>query len=256
MIRYAILGSGSSANAYLIGYQGKTILIDCGFSFKELKRRAELVDADLSTLQAVLLSHTHADHMKGVATLSRACKVPVYLHHMLDGSIFSGKKPIPLVPVTPGETYTIGPFSVRVFSISHDAAYAVNFHITVGGRVLMVATDTGIITSEMQRLMDTADILFLEANYDEEMLADGPYPYYLKQRIASDTGHLSNSDAIQAIQHFSSDERPSRVFLCHMSAVNNHPQILQQRVYDELGTSRKIVVCAKGSRHTGELQTL
>lgn len=250
LISYAILGSGSSANAYLFSCCGVSIMIDCGFSFKELKNRAERAGADLSTLQAVLLSHTHADHIRGIAPLSRACGIPVYLHHLLDPSIFPGKKPIPVVPVEPDSSYTIGPFTVQVFSLSHDAPHAVNYVISAEGCSFMVATDTGTVTPRIRELMSTADVLFLEANYDEQMLHEGPYPYMLKRRIASELGHLSNTDAIEEIRRFGVQQKPHRIYLCHLSDTNNRPELLQQQIVQQLPPGgRSITVCPKGSLH-------
>ncbi len=254
-ISYAIIGSGSSANCYYIEYEGEALLIDNGFTFKELSRRADALGLDLEKVRGVFVSHSHSDHMKGVGVLMRKLSIPVYLHHAHPQSVIPGKCPIPPVPVTPGRSLTLGPFLIEPYETSHDAAHSINFHVTAGGRSLMVLTDSGQVTEAMKSLIARTDILFLEANYEEQMLVTGPYPYYLKQRIASVYGHLSNSDALSLIGSISGNSRPSRVYLCHMSDTNNRADLLEGRVARELDARQDIHVCRKGSMHAGLLET-
>ncbi len=246
MITYAILGSGSSANSYYFSYGEQAIMIDNGFTLKELRRRAEALGISLESIQAVLLSHTHTDHCKGIAPLARALDIPVYMHRYLSSDIFPGRRPVSVVGVDPGRVYRIGEFSVEVFSTSHDAEHSVNFYISVGGRSFMVLTDTGVITQEMYRLMRKSDVLFLEANYEDEMLAHGPYPPFLKRRIASATGHLSNAEAIDALNVLGEVNSPEHVYLCHMSDKNNHPAVVEDRLKRQLTCSMNITICNKG----------
>ena len=119
----------------------------------------------------------------------------------------------------------------------------------------MVLTDSGKITEPMRDLIDRTDILFLEANYEKKMLFSGPYPYYLKKRIDSEEGHLSNSDAIDLIDSISDEPRPQKIYLCHMSDTNNHPDLLKRRIDEEVLSNKEIIVCQKGSMHSGVLET-
>ncbi len=254
-INYAILGSGSSANSYYIEFEGTAILIDNGFSFKELSRRATLLGVDLNLLKGVMVSHDHSDHMKGVGVLTRKLLVPVYIHHEHSSYVIPGKTPVPPRPVVPDKEFSIGPFTITPYETSHDAAHSINFHVSAGGSSLMVLTDSGQITKTMRELIDRTDILFLEANYEKRMLENGPYPYYLKKRIDSDQGHLSNSDALELIDSISDEPRPQKIYLCHMSDTNNHPDLLKRRIATEVLSDKEIIVCSKGSMHSGALRT-
>lgn len=251
MIRFSVIGSGSSANAYLFSYEGSSILIDCGFTKKELIRRAGLADISLDSLRAVLVSHTHSDHTRGVGAVSRALDVPVYIHELVDPSVFGGRKVVRHERIRVGDPFLIGPFRVTAFELEHDAPHAINYHISAGSSSCMVATDTGRVSESMFELMRSADVLFLEANYDERMLQEGPYPYFLKKRIASDVGHLSNEAALEVIRRLSSGLWRPQLYLCHLSSTNNDPQLLRSSLTREFGETGTMTVCEKGMQYMG-----
>jgi phosphoribosyl 1,2-cyclic phosphodiesterase len=257
MIRYAVFGSGSDANAYLFNYQGVSIMVDNGFTLKELGKRAGELRIDLCEVQALFLSHTHADHVKGVGPFARSYNVPVYHHREVDLSAYQRKrKSIEGILVSPGSSYQVGPFSVMPFATHHDCDHSINFLITAGSRHMLIITDTGYLCDYMTGLIPQADLLFLEANYEPSMLMEGPYPYHLKRRIASNEGHLSNDAAIDALNNLPPAHRLSQVYLCHLSAVNNSVEVLTGRLRMELASSIPVCVCARGQTASGSIPSL
>lgn len=245
-MKYAVLGSGSSANAYVFESGDSSYLFDNGFSCRELTRRAAAAGFDLSRLKYIFLTHVHSDHLKGVASVSRKYAVPVAyheelpLHDYLAGGIFAG------YTMEEGRTYEFGPLSLRPFRTSHDAPYSLGYHFELEGTVFTILTDTGTVTGEMKTLASRSDILFLEANYDERMLQEGTYPAFLKARISSGEGHLSNSDAVRFLNSLGPDEKPGHVFFCHLSGNNNTPEALEHTIRKELRWKGTYRILKKG----------
>ena len=190
MRTWAVLGSGSSGNSYLFSDGSSAILIDQGYSVASLKRRLAHFSTTVEAVEAVFVTHLHPDHVRGVGTLARMHHVPVWMHTKAveaQRQVVSNLN-IPaglLHTVDPFEVIEVGPFSVFCFETSHDSAGSVGWVVAHEGRQYMVLTDAGV-TDEVQRsLAREAEVLFLEANYDREMLKNGPYPPPLKARIAS-----------------------------------------------------------------------
>ncbi len=244
-VKYAVLGSGSSANSYIFEKDDFAFIIDNGFSFKELNRRAEAAGFDLAKVKFILLTHTHSDHFNGVGTLSRKYKIPVVAHHLLPEYEFNKKKPYSRRNVIPGKEYTFDTLKLLPFTTSHDAPCSLGFHFTLGETSFMLLTDTGCISEEMLLLAKKSEILFLEANYSPELLSSGSYPDFLKNRISSDTGHLSNDDAIEFLNSLE-DNKPSSIYLCHLSSSNNSPECVEEDLKNKLKWTGNIQVCSKG----------
>lgn len=230
MLRYAILGSGSSGNSYVFTDGQHSILIDQGYSVAELKRRLERFAIPLETVSAVFVTHLHPDHAKGTGTLARMQGKSIYLHSRAvekEPVVFAklGIPPTCLNTVLPYEMIEVGPFALFCFETSHDSQGSVGWSITYGDESAMILTDTGLYTEEHLQLAKDATLLFLEANYDEAMLKHGPYPYYLKARISGELGHLSNDQAL----HFLDESKFSgkHVYFVHLSDVNNNPDLLE-----------------------------
>lgn len=257
MITYAVLGSGSSGNGFLIAADGAAVLIDAGFSLRELQRRVACAGADFTDIQALFLTHMHPDHCRGCGVFARKTGKPVYVHRALaeQHSSLLEKLGIPsqlIRTFLPHYPVSLGPFSVEAFSTCHDSPYSVGYSLTVGGRTFSLLTDTGRVTDAMDLVVDRSDILFLEANHDEGMLERGPYPYYLKQRIAGDEGHLSNERAIDLLnRHAPGNGR--LVYFCHLSRVNNDPAVLQNTCLTSLTWKGSYTICAHGELYTGEV---
>ncbi len=244
-IKYAVLGSGSSANAYIFQKGDFSFVIDNGFSLKEFSRRASVAGFNLSKVKFIFLTHTHGDHFNGVGTLSRKYKIPVVVHHQLPDSDFNKMRPYSRLDIVPGEEYKFDLLTFTPFSTSHDTCCSLGFYFSLGDATFMLLTDTGIITEEMHRYAKKTETLFLEANYSEELLSSGPYPQFLKNRISSDHGHLSNYDAIEFLNTMEGSML-KKIFLCHLSGTNNTPDQVKYDLSSKLNWDSNIQICSKG----------
>jgi len=247
-LRYAVLGSGSSSNAYIFEYPGTSIVIDNGFSCREFLRRTCAADMNPEAITCIFVTHVHNDHIRGVSTLSRRLKVPVALHRELSVTEWLPKGIYGRIPLIPGTPFRQGPFHVLPFASSHDAPCSMNYHIRAGDSTFTIITDTGKILPEMELLARRSNILFLEANYAESMLINGPYPEDIKRRILSDRGHLSNADAVNFLNSLASSgsELPELVYFCHLSDTNNSPEVLSEYVRLYLNPLINVRICRKG----------
>jgi phosphoribosyl 1,2-cyclic phosphodiesterase len=236
----SVIASGSNGNCYLVQENGTSVLIDAGLGLHETARRIAAVGKDLRQVDAIVLSHAHADHYSGVGAIARNLRIPVYAtpevysgcEHQL-GKVnvrhFEGSFHINTMEITPVET-------------SHDVP---SFGFVLGR--LGIFTDTGRVTSGMKEAIGDLDVVVLESNYDEEMLMKGPYPALLKERIASDYGHLSNDDASDFISRFGA--HLSLVLLAHLSEKNNAISRVKE-TFENLNGDRNYVVCSR-YRETG-----
>ncbi len=221
-MRVSILASGSKGNAAFIEMDGQRFLVDAGIGVRRLKKNLESLAAPLDSLDAVLITHEHSDHVQGLAALLRACPLPVYSR---PGTLraLSRRAGMPsdcLRPLHDGLEF--GGVQVTAFALSHDAADPVGYTIR-GSRQCTVATDLGFVTGAVQSALEGADALVLEANHDPALLRQGSYPWPLQQRILGNRGHLANSEAAWALARMR--KRPAKVFLAHLSAENNRPEL-------------------------------
>jgi len=252
--RYAVLGSGSSGNSYAFFDGRSTLLIDQGYSLVELKRRMEAVAIPFSSVVGLCVTHLHPDHIRGVGTFARRTGLPVYFSEEMpvkEPVVFSRMDmPQNVVRLVPFRvSFPVGPFTMRCFPTSHDSGGSVGWTIVQGGQRLMLLSDTGVCSPEEQEEASNADILFLEANYDVEMLAKGPYPPALKRRIAGKWGHLSNDQAISFLAE--SGFHGSHVYFVHLSDTNNNPGLLAGQVRRHYTSA--FTVCEKGKTYQGVL---
>lgn len=222
----AFLASGSRGNATLVHARGRGVLVDCGISARECRRRIAGAGLEDIVIEAILLTHEHGDHVRGVRVLARGLGVPVIATR---GTLLATRDALDDVPerteTRAGRTLEVGGFTVRVLRTSHDAAEPVGYRFeSADGRALGLATDTGVLTPECAEALAECDVLGIEANHDLAMLDAGPYPYYLKQRIRSDRGHLSNTHAAAALKTLACDRMHTVVGL-HLSEQNNLPGI-------------------------------
>lgn len=234
MINFTSLISGSSGNASYLS-DGKThILIDCGMSGKQLLEALNKIGASPEQLDAILITHEHIDHTKGAGVAARRYNLPVYAtagtHSAMDiGAVAENQIKI----IDSAHDFEIGTIGVKPFDIPHDAAEPVGYSFFLGGEKVSLATDIGHMhKSLIEQIMKSRAVL-LESNHDVDMLQFGPYPFPLKQRILSDSGHLSNENAAKtALQLVSSGTE--HIMLGHLSEKNNHPEIAMMETYNTL----------------------
>ncbi|MBF0171495.1 MAG: MBL fold metallo-hydrolase [Nitrospinae bacterium] len=227
MIRLCSLGSGSSGNASFIGNGAAGLLLDAGFSGKELKARMAAAGIDAGQIAGIVLSHEHTDHCRGAGIMARSLGVPLFVNERTWGKVkHMAGKVADVVHVANGAEIEIGGLGVTPFSIPHDAADPSAFVFTAGGTRLTFITDTGYPTGLMAQKMKEADYLVLEANHDPDMLKAGPYPWELKQRIASRTGHLSNEDC-RSLLADALHAKLQGVTFAHLSETNNNPDLVR-----------------------------
>ncbi|MDP2645167.1 MAG: MBL fold metallo-hydrolase [Desulfobacterales bacterium] len=219
-----ILASGSKGNAIYVSDSRTSILVDAGLSGVAIERRFRQRGLRPENLDAIIVSHEHADHIQGVGVLSRRYNLPVYMNPKTTCAAESGLGDIKeLVNFECGATFHINTLSIHPFSISHDATDPAGFTISQNGSKMAIATDLGIVTSMVKSHLKECHLLIVEANHDPQMLFDGPYPWPTKQRISSRVGHLSNEDSCHLLREVQHDKL-QHVVLAHLSETNNTPQ--------------------------------
>lgn len=226
-MQFLSLNSGSNGNCYYVGNHLDAVLIDVGLSCREILKRLTTRNIHHQRIRAIFISHEHADHIRGVDVLSRKLNVPVYITEATHQSGRLSLSPALRRSFKHNEPIHIHSLLITPFIKSHDAAEPFSFTIQSNDRVVGVFTDIGHVCNELRHHFSKCHAAFLEANYDDEMLQNGPYPYYLKKRISGNEGHLSNHQALELfIQHRA--PHLSHLILSHLSRENNHPQL----VYD------------------------
>lgn len=236
MIKFCSLFSGSSGNSIFVS-QGRTkLLIDAGLSGRRIIDALHSEGEKPEELSAILVTHEHSDHTKGVGILSRKYNIPIFANEATWEAMemdVGEVKPENRRIFNTDETFEVGSIGVRAFAIPHDAAGPVGYNLFVGNKKITTATDIGHINKPLLALWEDSDILFLEANHDEEMLKVGPYPWHLKKRIMGNTGHLSNEMAGKVIAYLA-EKGMSRFVLAHLSKENNFPELAYQTVHNAL----------------------
>lgn len=226
-LRVAVLASGSKGNAAYIELDGVRLLIDAGISARRITRSLADLGVDAASLDGVFVTHEHSDHIKGLPTLLKQYRLPLFAPPATLRAIGESL-------AVPEDTFTplagdvmLGSVAVKSFSTLHDAASPVGYAVC-GSEKCALATDLGFLTNDVMTAIEGSDVLILEANHDRELLQSGSYPWRLKQRILSNRGHLSNSAAAWALVRLK--KRPCAVFLAHMSQENNRPELVEETV--------------------------
>lgn len=226
-VTLTILGSGSRGNAALLATDSTCILLDCGFSRRELLRRMALCGCPPERLNAVLITHEHTDHVAGLPRLAASVAAPVFINPGTRDAMGRAGDELPRVEsFTPGQSFTIGDIEVSAFTISHDAADPVAFRFRAAGVRVAFVTDLGYMAANVADQVRGADCLVLESNHDLEMLKSGGYPWPLKQRVLSRVGHLSNAGLAEFLTG-EFDGAAAHLVLAHLSENNNLPHLAQ-----------------------------
>jgi phosphoribosyl 1,2-cyclic phosphodiesterase len=247
-VSVSILASGSRGNCAVVASSTTRILVDAGISCRETFKRIKASGDDPRALSAILITHEHADHVCGLATLARKLGVPVFMtgatHQVWAKAVRDATGEGPelgqLELFSSGRSFQIGDLAVTPFTIPHDAADPVGFTFRAEGIKIGLATDLGYLPASVRNHLQGCDLLVIESNHDVEMLRVGPYPWMVKQRVMSRVGHLSN-DALA--EFFSSDYDGSATYvvLAHLSEHNNLPELARRAAEKALGARRTLL---------------
>ena len=236
MMNFCSLYSGSSGNSLFVETQNTRILIDAGVSSKKIEKALEDIDIDPSSLDGILVTHEHIDHVQSLGTLSKKFDLPVFVNQETLDAMPKQKdkisdKNIKLFKVT--DKFSIGDLDIKPFSIPHDAANPCGFNIWKDDKKISIATDIGHMTNKILKNLEESLFIMLEANYDPEVLRCSSYPFNLKSRIAGPSGHLSNELAGKTISYLLQSGLKNAM-LGHLSKESNFPELAYQTVIDEL----------------------
>jgi phosphoribosyl 1,2-cyclic phosphodiesterase len=228
VLRFCCLGSGSEGNALVVevidGLWPTRVLVDNGFNLRQLKRRMARAGLGLDALDAIVITHEHADHAAGVAALARRRRIPVFATAGTARACGLTARGCDWRPLKDGHTVGIGGLAVRPYAVPHDASEPVQFVFSDGAVKLGLLTDIGSVTDAVVAALGGMQVFILECNHDAEMLRTGPYPYFLKTRIGSDHGHLSNAQAAALLARIDRSVLRS-VIAAHLSRSNNRPAL-------------------------------
>ncbi len=236
MISFCSLFSGSSGNAIYLASDRTKILIDCGVSGKRIAASLTNIDVKASEIDAILVTHEHRDHAYAVGIMSRRYDIPIYANQQtwegmqnLIGKIKEENRRY----LSTCKDLCIQDIGIHPFAIPHDAAEPVGYNFYINHKKITLATDIGHVNNELASRLEGSEMVLIESNHDLEMLKCGPYPYYLKQRIMGENGHLSNEAAGELIAHMV-EKGTNQFLLGHLSKENNFPQLAYQTVYNIL----------------------
>ncbi|MBK3518446.1 MBL fold metallo-hydrolase [Carboxylicivirga marina] len=224
MIKVCAIASGSNGNCYYIGTEKEAILVDAGISRRQVMKRMKELRLDINKVKAVFISHEHADHIRGMRVLCDTHGIDAYLTRATLNKAHPKHHPQTAHVFNAGDTVLVGGFKVHSFTKEHDAIDPTSFRVEVNGKSVGVMTDIGVACVNTREHLALCDMVFLESNYDEQLLEDGPYPYHLKQRVKSDKGHLSNKQAVDLVEELDTTSLKT-IFLSHISADNNRVEI-------------------------------
>ncbi|MDX9888252.1 MAG: MBL fold metallo-hydrolase [Anaerovoracaceae bacterium] len=233
---FCSFASGSSGNCYFIKSKGTVLLVDAGISAKRILLGLEERGTSASDVSAVLITHEHIDHVKGLRVLlKRLGKTPAFANKKTWAHIDSSQFEESCRTFQTGQAFLIGDIEVKPFATIHDAAEPVGYSFISQGKKLSIVTDTGVLKPELLDEISDSDTIVLEANHEEVMLKLGSYPYFLKQRILSEHGHLSNQAAADGICHIMGHgKKQPTILFAHLSRENNRPESVFQTVRQTL----------------------
>lgn len=226
-MKVVTLASGSKGNSTYLETDSVKILIDLGLSLKQIEQKLEVLQVNPSSIDAILLTHEHSDHIKGVAFFAKKYGAKIYAHNLL-WEVLQNKlkdKAVANKIVLFSDDFIIGDLAISSFELPHDAVYCVGYSFINDGKKISIATDLGHTNSRIMEKLKNSTLVILEANHDEHLLRNNPkYPIYLKNRILSSKGHLSNITAAETILELAS-YNVKQIVLAHLSEENNAPEV-------------------------------
>ena len=237
MLRFASLASGSKGNCLVAGSSDALVMIDCGLALRDTERRLARLGLQPADVSAILVTHEHGDHACGVFDFAAAHSIAVYLTHgtlaamQAEGKVLEGVK---LTLIRGREAFAVGSIGVRPFTVPHDAREPVQYVVSDGSSKLGVLTDIGASTAHVEETLSGLDALVLECNYDREMLWNGAYPKWLKERIGGPFGHLDNRDSERLLGALDRS-RLRHVIAAHLSQQNNRPELARAALARAMG---------------------
>ena len=236
MLNFYSLYSGSSGNSLLVKTENTNILIDAGVSCKKIENALNVLEIDPSTLDGILITHEHSDHVQGLGTFAKKHDLPVFVNKKTLDAMPKQKEKISEKNInlfTIEEKFEINDLKIKPFSIPHDAANPCGFSLFKDNKKISIATDIGHMTNGVIKNLDGSEFILLESNYDPEVLMYSKYPYLLKTRIAGPTGHLSNEAAGKTISYLLKSGL-KQVMLGHLSKESNFPELAYRTVVEQL----------------------
>ncbi|MEI3611138.1 MBL fold metallo-hydrolase [Pseudogracilibacillus sp. SO30301A] len=242
-MRFSVLASGSTGNAFYLESYETRLLVDVGLSGKKMDQLFKEINVDPTKLNGILVTHEHSDHIKGLGILARKYNLPIYANELTWKAM---KKSIG--KINPDQCFhfeansvkTFGNIDVESFSVSHDAADPMFFNFHCEGRKVSLVTDLGYVSEKIKKTVENADAYIFEANHDISMLQMGRYPWNVKRRILGDSGHVSNEDCGLALSEVIKD-KTKRVYLAHLSKDNNMKELARMSV-DQVLKERDVEV--------------
>lgn len=235
-LNFYSLSSGSSGNCYYLGNGQGGILIDAGIPGSSVIRFLKMASVPVASIMGILVTHNHTDHTRGLEYLTRRSFLPVFTTPGVRKSILSPKRriaPESIREITPEQKFHLAGFDIVAFPVSHDAPETIGFHIRSGEKAITIATDLGYICNTAALYIRAANLLVIESNYDEQMLINGKYPWFLKERIRSDRGHLGNHQVSSFLAGIIGGTL-SHICLAHLSNNNNTPELALQTLNNTL----------------------
>jgi len=239
MIEAHVLASGSDGNCTVIVFEDHAVMIDAGLSGKKIGQLMDVNGLDRSLIKSILITHEHSDHVSGAGIMARKLDVPVQCNERTFISCDLGN--VTYSRITTMETFASGPMLITPLPTSHNASEPNAFLISMDGKKVLIATDTGKMTCEIEKELHDVDLAILESNHDKHMLATGPYPPMLKRLVGSDIGHLSNVDCAESLKRTMNEKR--KIFLAHLSRNNNTPDTARETVSEITGVRRSKIDC-------------
>jgi phosphoribosyl 1,2-cyclic phosphodiesterase len=237
------LNSGSNGNCYYIGNEHEAVLVDAGISCRETEKRMARLGLSMSKVKAIFVSHEHSDHINGIPVLAKKYKLPVYITPatLQNGGLYLDENLV--ITFAAFQAIRIGELYITAFPKLHDASNPHSFIITCRDITVGIFTDIGFACEHVIQHFSQCHAAFLEANYDDEMLDTGGYPYHLKRRIRGGHGHLSNK---QALELFTTHRPPymSHLLLSHLSKNNNDPRLVQE-LFDNCAGETNIIIASR-----------
>ena len=234
-----VLASGSDGNCIVVKHDDVAVMIDAGLSGKTITSLMNLNGLDGESINAILVTHEHSDHISGAGIMARKLNAPVYCNERTFAMSSIGK--VQYSQTITSETFVIGDMEITPHPTSHNAIEPNAYEFSICGKHILIATDTGRMTDPVEDALSRADLAVVESNYDKNMLETGPYPPSLKRLVGSDIGHLSNIHCAEAIKRTMNNRR--QIFLAHLSRNNNTPDTARETVSKITGIKRAGIDC-------------